>query len=660
MPERRWRLLAVLLAGLAVGCVAAAVALVGPAGYSWHDALTSFLATNGLMGVSFAVSGLLIAYHRRRNPVGWLLLGDGLGHAVASLMAPLSQTVHDHDGPLWLQRLLVTLFMGSWPWSIALFLPLALLLFPDGHLPGRGWRYVAWTIGLTAPIFVLEVDSGTEPVSQGLPLGYLDFTLPQGLQWLWTLSEVRTVAALAAGVVSLLVRYRRAEEAQRRQLLWLLLAGVVVVAAVLPWSFVAGTPIAVLFTIPLIPAAIAIAVLRHQLLDIRLVVARALAWLLLSAAALAAYVALVAVLDAAVSRAFGRSAFAPVAVAVLLAPLLPRLQREVERWVYGDRRDPARVAGQLGEHLAAGDERGLLGVVGSLRSALRLPWVAVSDGSGIVAHEGERPDRVAVLPLSYAGAEVGELEVGLRPGERELARVDANALRLVAAPLAVAVGALRLSADLQASRGRLVVAREEERRRLRRDLHDGLGPALTGIALSADAATNYLDAEPGRTRELLGGLRDHIGVAIADVRRLVDDLRPPALDEVGLVGAIQQRAEQLRVRADGSSLDVRLVAPDDLPPLPAAVEVAAYRIATEALTNVARHAAATAAEVRLRCNGVLDIEVTDDGGPAGEWVPGVGLASMRERADEVGGTVEAGPCDRGGRVHASFPLGAAS
>ena len=277
-----------------------------------------------------------------------------------------------------------------------------------------------------------------------------------------------------------------------------------------------------------------------------------------------------------------------------------------------------------------------------------------------MAHEGERPDRVAALPLSYAGAEVGELEVGLRPGERELARVDANALRLVAAPLAVAVGALRLSADLQASRGRLVVAREEERRRLRRDLHDGLGPALTGIALSADAATNYLDAEPGRTRELLGGLRDHIGVAIADVRRLVDDLRPPALDEVGLVAAIQQRAEQLRVRADGSSLDVRLVAPDDLPPLPAAVEVAAYRIATEALTNVARHAAATAAEVRLRCNGVLDIEVTDDGGPAGEWVPGVGLASMRERADEVGGTVEAGPCDRGGRVHASFPLGAAS
>jgi two-component system NarL family sensor kinase len=653
MSDRHWHLLAVLLSGLAVGCVAAAIALVGPAGYGWHDALTSFLATNGLMGVSFAVSGLLIAYHRRHNPVGWLLIGDGLGHAVAALMAPVLQMVHDHDGPLWLQRVLVTVFMGSWPWSIALFLPLALLLFPDGHLPGRAWRWVAWAVGLTAPLFALDMVSGTEPVADGMPLGYVDVTLPG---WLATVSEARIVAALAIGVISLLVRYRRADEAGRRQLLWLLLAAMVVVAAVLPWSFVAGTPIAVLFTIPLIPAAIAIAVLRYRLLDIRLVVARAVAWLLLSAAALAAYVALVAVLDTVVSRAFGRSAFAPVVVAVLLAPLLPRLQREVERWMYGDRRDPARVAGRLGEHLAAGDERGLQGVVGSLRSALRLPWVAVADGTGVLAEDGERPEHVATVPLSYAGTKVGVLEIGLRPGERDLPGVDAGTLRLVAAPLAVAVGALRLSADLQASRGRLVAAREEERRRLRRDLHDGLGPALTGVALSADAAANFLDADPDRSRELLTGLREHVRGTIADVRRLVDDLRPPALDEVGLVGAIQQRADQLRLRADGSSLAVRLVAPDDLPPLPAAVEVAAYRIATEALVNVARHAGATSAEVRVQCNGILEVEVTDDGGHGSPWVPGVGLASMRERADEVGGTVEVGPSGHGGRVRAWFPL----
>jgi signal transduction histidine kinase len=658
MTERRWRLLALALAGIAVGCVTSAVALVGPAGFGWREALTSFLATNGLMGVSFAVSGLLIAYHRQNNPLGWLLIADGLGHAVAALMAPLAQLLHDQQAAVWLQRLVLTVFMGSWSWSIALFLPLVLLLFPDGHLPGRHWRWACWAVALSAPLFVLEMVSETDPVEKGLPLGYLAFDLPSSLSWIWTVSEARTMAALALGVVSLLVRYRRAGEVGRRQLLWLLLAAVVVVAAVLPWSFVAGTPIAVLFTIPLIPAAIAIAVLRHQLLDIRLVLARAVAWLLLSAAALAAYVALVGVLDLAVSRAFGRSAFAPVVVAVLLAPLLPRLQREVERWMYGDRRDPARVAGRLGEHLAAGDERGLQGVVGSLRSALRLPWVAVADQAGVLAEDGLRPEHVASLPLRYAGGEVGTLEIGLRPGERELPGVDAATLRLVAAPLAVAVGALRLTSDLQASRGRLVVAREEERRRLRRDLHDGLGPALTGVALSADAAANFIDADPERTRELLAGLRDHVRGTIADVRRLVDDLRPPALDEVGLVGAIQQRADQLRLRADGSALDVRLVAPRSLPPLPAAVEVAAYRIATEALTNVARHASATSAQVRIECNGALDIEVTDDGAVGSAWRPGVGLASMRERADEVGGSVEAGPSGRGGRVHASFPLAA--
>jgi signal transduction histidine kinase len=280
----------------------------------------------------------------------------------------------------------------------------------------------------------------------------------------------------------------------------------------------------------------------------------------------------------------------------------------------------------------------------------------VHDTAGVVAEQGTRPERTARLPLTYAGAPVGELEIGLRPGERELSSVDASTLGLVAAPLAVAVRAVRLSGDLQASRGRLVLTREEERRRLRRDLHDGLGPALTGIALTGEAATNFLDTDPARSRALLAELRAHIGTAIADVRRLVDDLRPPALDEVGLVGAIQQRADQLCVRADGSALTVRLVVPEELPPLPAAVEVAAYRIATEALVNVARHADATAAQVRMHCNGALEVEVTDDGVSAGPWRPGVGLSSMRERADEVGGWVEAGPSGRGGRVHASFPL----
>lgn len=647
---------AVAVGVFALAEVLAAVALAPAAGFSWSQALTSFLATNGLMGGSFALSGVLIAWHRPRHPLGWLLVADGLGHATSSLMAPLAQLLHDDGAPVGLVRVVVTVFMFTWPWSITLFLPLALLLFPDGHLPGPRWRYLVWAIVLTAPLFVTEMVSGPDHVMEGMPLGYGGFLAYDDLGWLWTVSEIRVMSALLLGAISLVVRYRRADEKGRRQLLWLLFAGLVVVAAVAPWSFVAGTPIVVLFAIPLVPLAICVAVIRYQLLDIRLVVSRAVAWLLLSVIALAAYGAVIFLLGSFVSAALGRSALPAVLVAVALAPLLPRLQREVDTLMYGERRDPARVAGRIGEHLVSGGEDGLVGLAGALRTGLRIPYVVVSHRGHVFAADGSAPERTVTVPLVYAGAEVGELEIGLRPGERELSTADAATLRLVAAPLAVALGALALSGDLQRSRGRLVTAREEERRRLRRDLHDGLGPTLTGVALTADAAANFLGTEPDRSRALLQSLRRDTRTAIADVRRLVDNLRPPALDEVGLLGALQQRADQLRWRPHGAPLDVRLVVPDKLPVLPAAVEVAAYRIATEALLNISRHATATEAKVEVRCDDNLDVAVTDDGRSVAVWAPGVGLEAMRERAAEVGGRFEAGPSVTGGRVFVSIPL----
>ncbi len=218
------------------------------------------------------------------------------------------------------------------------------------------------------------------------------------------------------------------------------------------------------------------------------------------------------------------------------------------------------------------------------------------------------------MPLAYRGGRVGELVVGVRAGQRRLDRADRAALELLAAPLAVAVHATALSEDVQRSREQIVAAREEERVRLRRDLHDGLGPALTGISFQADAAGNLLASDPGRAGELLGSLRMAATEAIADVRRLVYALRPPALDELGLVGALRRHAEQL----DGAATAVAVHAPQALPPLPAAVEVAAYRIVVEALTNAVRHAGATRIEVRVECNGALELAVDDDGGAAGE------------------------------------------
>jgi len=650
---------AVVLTGLAVGEVVAAVVLAVLAEMSVRDALDEFVLTNGLMGLSFAACGGVIAWHQPRHAVGWLFVADGIGHATGALAVPFAHLVHDQGGPVSLQRLASTVLMYSWPWSIGLFLPLALLLVPDGRPASTGWRPVLWAVGLTSPLFVLEAGLDPEPVTDTLPTGYLTFARYDDLAPLWTLTELRTSLAILAAVACLVVRYRRGDETRRRQLLWLVLAAILVIALVVPWSFVSGTPVAVLFAIPLIPLAVTVGIVRAQLLDIRLVVSRAVVWLLLSLAALGGYVVLVAALDTFVSARLGKSALVTVLVALALAPVLPRLQHLVDRWLYGDRSDPARVATRVGAELVSGDPGGdLSGMVAVLREALRVPYVAVVTPSSAPVESGTRPTSTAGLPLSYAGVQVGELVVGLRPGERRLASADQRTLEVLASSLAVAVRAIDLTSDLGRSRERLVVAREEERRRIRQDLHDGLGPTLTGVALSADAAANLLASDPARVRALLDDLRRDTRAALSDVRRIVDDLRPPALDELGLVGALRQRADQLAWRPDGRAITVRLEVPDSLPPLPAAVEVAAYRIATEALTNVARHTSARRAVVDVRCKGALEVEVTDDGRTDGTWTPGIGLTGMRERASELGGLFEAGPCSLGGRVFVSLPLAA--
>src|SRR5690606_19216684 len=261
------------------------------------------------------------------------------------------------------------------------------------------------------------------------------------------------------------------------------------------------------------------------------------------------------------------------------------------------------------------------------------------------------------VPLETADGPPADLLIGLRAGESRLSAADRRALDLLAAPVGLALQAVRLSQQLRESRARIVAAREEERRRLRRALHDGLGTALTAVTLKADAAHNLRETDPKRSGELLLALRTDVANAIADIRRLVYDLRPPDLDELGLAGALRQRAEQSWRGHDGNSV-VTIDIPGDLPTLPAAVEVAAYRIATEAVTNALRHGRITSCHVSLRADQALHVEITDDGanGRHSAWHPGVGLRSMHERAAELGGTLTAGPTDRGGRVHALLPL----
>ncbi|MFC7040152.1 GAF domain-containing sensor histidine kinase [Nonomuraea rubra] len=680
--SRPW---AVATFAVVTAAVAAAVAGTLLGGRSYAEVLDSFVPVNATMGLAFAACGLLVAWHRPGNAIGWLLLADGLGHATTAGTASLALYGDDAGWPMPLVRGLATAGAYAWPWSIGLFLPLILQLFPDGRPAGPVLRWLAWATVATAPLFVLEMGAGPQALITGLN-GYLTLPGYHDLEPLWLVTELRVAAVALIGLVALVIRYRRGDEVLRRQLLWPLQAALLVVLVLVVWGVFEAGPVYQLLAVPLLPAAVAVAILRHQLLDIRLVFSRTVLYTLLTGAVVLAYVSLVAVLDTAVRQRAGpgNSIAATVLIAIGFNPLRVRLQRGVDRILYGDRADPVRAVSRVGERLRAG-LAGLAGVVEAVREALRMPYAALritapddhdsqaghdshaghdsqvghgtAAGSGTAAVSGTAPQSLQSLhavPLVYGDERVGELVVGLRPGERRLAAADRAVLELLATPLAVAVRALALSRQLQHSREALVMAREEERRRLRRDLHDGLGPVLTGVTFKADAAGNLIAADPEAARSLVAELRAETAGAINDIRRLVYDLRPPALDDLGLVGAIRQRAAHLQ--RDGVAIHV--AAPAALPALPAAVEAAAFRIATEAMTNAVRHAGAGSIHVRLDAGTELRLRVSDDGVSPRDWRPGVGLSSMRERAAELGGSCTAGPGAGGGEVVAILPLGA--
>jgi len=302
-------------------------------------------------------------------------------------------------------------------------------------------------------------------------------------------------------------------------------------------------------------------------------------------------------------------------------------------------------------------------IVETIATALKLTYVAISS-----AENGQLASPLAVtgtpgpdllrLPLVYQRETLGHLLVRPRPGET-LTEADRRLLADVARHAGVAMQTLRQAHALQQARERLVLSREEERRRLRRDLHDGLGPTLSALTLKAGSARVLFRREPDTAEALMREVEADIKATVAEIRRLVYALRPPVLDEQGLVMAIRVCAEQCALPLVRShALRIRVEAPESLPALPAAVELAAYRIVQEAVSNVARHAQARNCTIRLLISDRLQVEISDDGaGLSADHPVGVGLVSMRERAEELGGRcmIESPP-SKGVRVWASLPL----
>ncbi|MBA2454768.1 MAG: GAF domain-containing sensor histidine kinase, partial [Chloroflexia bacterium] len=613
-------------------------------------------------------------------------------------------------------------WLTLWIWVplTAMMILLLPLLFPNGELPSARWRPAAAVtvlagVLLSASIAINPVSSNSvsEP---GNPL----FS-PGNAGLILALDAVAfplMVLSLMCAVTAPIVRFRRARGDERQQIKWFAFAAALVIAAMVTPaildpssfsedSFLSGILLAT--ALPLLPAAVGIAVLRYRLYDIDLLINRTIVYVALTSSVVGLYVFVVGYLSV-LFQAGGSLLVSLVAtglVAVLFQPLRSWLQLGVNRLLYGQRDEPYTVLSQLGQQLehALAPEAALVTVVDSVAGALKVPFVAIwlidEATLSLGAVHGSRPlidvidDPGAVeqlhgmpngllsedfepfgafvriitgfgigltLPLTNGGELVGALCLAPRHRGDSFSVADRRLLRDLASQAGATAQAVQLTIALRASldelrrsRGRLVMAQEEERRRIQRDLHDGLGPTLASMRPRLEGC---LDLAQDIAPSLVGDLErldELVGQASVDIRRLVYDLRPPALDQLGLEAALRQYVERF---GRETSIRVCFTAGYDLS-IPAAAEVALLRIVQEALVNVQKHARATQVIVSLsRQDASLLLEIRDDGvGMPVERSTGTGLGSMRERAELLGGTLWVkNRSDGGAELVAEIPI----
>ena len=540
--------------------------------------------------------------------------------------------------------------------GLAITLPVALSSYPQGGPRTSGERAAAAVLVFLGVLGLVAGEIG--------PASYASAQLRGGV----------ACGQLALLVAFLWWRGEHGDAQTRIALLWLglgvgaggLLVGHLVFAAetatlLTPLVVVVGLLLGLLM-----PASVAIGLAAPRLYDVRRLISQATVAIVmvdLTIGIVAGTLATLSLLTGAPATK-GSVAVVATACAVAFGPMLVRVRRITEEILFGGSTDPLDAMARLGVELGA--DSSLDAWAEALRTGLVVPRVELRIGDVVLAAAGSGGGVTESTSLVVGGEHIGDLVLTLPVDAPRLPRNTRAVLGLLAGPLARALQAVQLAEELRSSRERVVQAREEERRRLRRDLHDGLGPVLTGVAYTADAATNLLRSDVDRAGLLLGQVREDTTAAIAEIRRIVEGLRPPALDEIGLAGALRQAAVRF---AGAVEVDVRseLAAANSPGGLPAAVEVVAYRVAVEALTNAARHARSGADGSVLHVDicvaasaGAVDelaVTIQDDGASAAPWASGTGLASMVARCDEVGGSLVAGPTATGGRVEARLPLG---
>ncbi len=549
---------------------------------------------------------------------------------------------------------------------------LFVFLFPDGKFVPKWARWIAfaWLVMRAGDVFFPET-----------PLSLYALSHP--------LAIILNTAFTLCAVGALIWRYRvHANPVQRQQIKWITAGALLLslnyaldytVFEIYPavtneyliatreqgvlWELIQDTLWYVSQTVFAI--CIGLAVFRHRLWDIDAILSRTLVYGTLTGLIIALYVLIVGgvgvILHSQTTAVNGL--IATGIIAVLFQPLRDRLQHAVNRLLYGDRDDPAAVFTRLAYQLQTTDTRAAIlpNLAHTIAQTLKIPYVAIQTNpeTQSAAAWGERRDLAQHIPLIYRNETVGELLVAPRNPHEQFNQHEQTLLSAIAALTATTVRAVQMWDELQQSRQRIVTTREEERRRLRRDLHDGLGPALASLPLKVDAAIDLFDLDRDTSIRLLGEVKRQAQQLVGDVRQVVNDLRPPALDELGLVEAIRGAVAHLHNHM--SPLQIRLDA-DAVPRnLPAAVEAASYRIVMEAVTNVVKHAHAQHCEITLKllqAPAQLQITVEDNGDGLAEQVrANVGLRSMRERAEEVGGTFHIASRSSGGTcVSVALPL----
>lgn len=623
--------------------------------------------TLGVVAIGYSILGWLVSDRQPALPIGWLMLGGGAIQAWSFLATwwTMQGLVGDAGSwPLVGAAAWLAVWTAPLPWLLVLAGPLVLL--PDGRPRSAAWgRFLVAAATIVGALVVatgvvaLGVERPIELVSDRL----VDRPRSTAGDWAITLRDAaRRTGLVATGValIGVVLARQRSEGLARRQFTTVLIGVAVVIAnavAAVALRSLSDQRLEVPETLGglavlAMATAIAVAVVRHQLFNVGVLVNRSALIVLVGLSLAGLYVVVLIGVDHVLDDSSELSAPSVVAAAVVVVattPVASWATRATRGW-FGRSGDVSAVATRV---VLTTDVDDLDAVAARLattvREELRLGSVEISLTGMEPAVAGRLGGPTTSTPLVYHDRRIGEIVVSARPGER-LGDVDRRALAQIAQYVAVTAVAIRVSHDLRQAQEALRRAHDEERRRIRLDLHDGLGPTLAGIHLGLLAHRRQL-ADGSAIDDIV----DHTADAIREVRRIVEGLQPSVLEDLGLVPALQILAADTRQL---SGIDVTVSSECDLSDISPNLATTGYRVVAEGLANVIRHSGSRACTVRLRqLDRELSIDIEDDGCGFDPSKPhGMGLRSITSRAAAVGGhvTITTGP-DEGTTLAVRLP-----